>query len=252
MSKKYAKHSLDDSEKTILGVNGTGSGHLDHLTQTEQKLLELMDKPMDDLPPLIVREGKGVIWPNTFNCIQGKTGAHKSRLVETFCGVLLGGQNLLGFRKYNQKQQFNLLYIDTERNIKYQLPYALKNIRMLSGKTGVIPGFHPTSLIQVPREKRFDAVKEFITYYQKPSENHTVIVIDVIPDVVIDFNDPGESQLFIDHVNENINQQKTVLLQQLHVFGSELNNMENWESFLPNPSFLNTAAAGHNCFIFLR
>ena len=80
--------------------------------------------------PLILRENVGIIFPNTINIIQGKAGVHKSRLTEDLCSLLISNSNSnqLGFSKLNNSIEIKALYVDTERNLKDQFPFALQKI----------------------------------------------------------------------------------------------------------------------------
>ncbi len=80
---------------------------------------------------IISRKCVPILFPNTINLIQGQAGSYKSRFAELFMSVLLkllSCENpLLGFES-NQEIDYTGVFVDTERNLTEQLPYALQQI----------------------------------------------------------------------------------------------------------------------------
>lgn len=170
--------------------------------------------------PIIERENEGIIYPNTINIIQGKSGVHKSRLAENICSSILtrdGMAEFLGFRS-NNSRTYSLLYIDTERNIRDQYPYALQKIIENSGypKTFIPNNFDFISMIDVPRLERFESLKEYLYQYRKTNNDHLVVIIDVITDCMQNFNDAAETMKIIDLLNVMINESDVTFICLIH------------------------------------
>ncbi len=170
--------------------------------------------------PIISREEVGIIYPNTINIIQGKSGVHKSRLVENLCCVFLSkisGKSFLGFSA-NCSEKYTVLYVDTERNQKDQYPYALQKIILNSGYSvnEEIKNFDFISLIEITREARFDALKEYLEKMRRTISDHIVIVLDVLTDIIKNFNDPNESMKLIDLMNMMINSSNVTFIGIIH------------------------------------
>lgn len=179
--------------------------------------------PVTFSKPLIEREGQGIIYPRTINVVQGKTGVHKSRLVEEFCSVLLapsgGGQCPLGYRRRSfDRGKLTVLYVDTERNVNDQFPYAIQQIKRKSGHSieDDVSGFDFISLIGVSREDRFSALKEYLADLRQRTNDHLFIVLDVITDCLSNFNDAAESMRLTDLMNGLINEHDVTFLCVIH------------------------------------
>lgn len=183
--------------------------------------VKIKDKIQFDLL-LIEREEQGVIYPNAINVIQGKAGCHKSRLVEHFLALLMsegGASNKLGYiRPYYAYDHFYLLYVDTERNIKDQFPYALKQILKQAGHSSKNKPEHFDflSLISVNRDKRLSILKFYINNLRKVIKSPIVIVLDVLTDCLGNFNDPRESLQLIDYMNWLINYYDITFIAVIH------------------------------------
>lgn len=194
--------------------------NLEKIYSVNQYLKQHIGKPVVFSNPIISRNERGIIYPNTINVIQGKSGVHKSRLVETFCSCLLNrelGRDFLGY-KTSSLQQYSVLYVDTERNYKDQYLYALQQIKKKAG-FGIeteLPNFDFISLIEIPREARFDTLKNYLEEFRSRFSTHIFIVLDVITDCLLNFNDPKESMKLTDLLNVMINRYDVTFLCVIH------------------------------------
>ncbi len=209
---------MDDIKKERSSL--TLSANYKIIQESRKRLKESIKRSIIFAKPIISREGIGVIYPNTINVIQGKSGVHKSRLVENICCSLLTkspGQSFLGFTA-NCNENFTVLYVDTERNHTDQYPFALQKIVINSGYPvdSEIPNFDFISLIEVNREERFESLKEYLNKLRKNLNHHIVIVLDVLTDIIKNFNDPNESLKLIDLMNVMINNFNVTFIGIIH------------------------------------
>ncbi|WP_247233366.1 hypothetical protein [Telluribacter sp. SYSU D00476] len=175
--------------------------------------------------PIIRRGADPVIFPNTINVIQGKAGVHKSRLAEVLSSCFLlrdpltGDETqLLGFAK-NFTRDFRVLYVDTERNLKEQLPYALQSIQLKAGYSieEQPEQFDFISLLDIERRQRFYALQEYLDFTREQHpDRHIFIVLDVITDCIRDFNRTEDSMQLLDLMNLYINQYDVTFLALIH------------------------------------
>lgn len=174
--------------------------------------------------PHLTLNGSGLVFPNSIVIIQGKTGVHKSRLVESIVSCLLasdeaGDGNFLGFRRVSGAKRFRVVYVDTERNENDQLPYAIQQINRMSGHEvrEMVPGLASFSLIDVPREQRHLALQLYLQGVAVDDAGlHTVVVLDVITDCVANFNDPRDSMGLTDFLNQQISQRSVTFICVIH------------------------------------
>ncbi len=171
--------------------------------------------------PIIEREYQGIVYRNTINVLQGKAGVHKSRLMEIFCSCILAhkpSDNFVGFSKFDLHEDYTLLYVDTERNTKDQFPFALQKIIRKAGFSldDQPENFDFISLIEVARENRLEVLQQYIDKLRETNSGHIIIVLDVITDLISNFNDPRESMKLIDYMNSLINTQNVTFLCIIH------------------------------------
>lgn len=186
--------------------------HLAGLLAGERRIAELSKLPIVGVLPFIRQYEEPIFFSRTLNLIQGQTGAHKSRMGELISAVLIAQGipqcDTLGFHRSNElPQDYTLVYVDTERNLASEFPAAVQRIKEWAGfaRTDNVPHFRYISLQGIGRAERFEALTEFLQYARHTIENHIVVVIDVLSDCVNDFNDPKDSLLLSDMLNQAIN-----------------------------------------------
>lgn len=195
---------------------------LTSVKQTQKDLRIRKEKEIVFSSSIIYQFGKPLIHPNTINVIQGKAGQHKSRLAETVCARLLSTPDctntLLQFSR-NEFQPFYLLYVDTERNLKEQFPYALQQIQT---KAGFSISDHPDnfdyiSLLNIARHERYQVLDDYLKHLRETTtDKHLFVVLDVASDCVSDFNQVGVSMQLIDMMNVTINEYDVTFLCIIH------------------------------------
>jgi hypothetical protein len=216
------------------------STNLKTVLATREKLKEIKASEIRFSQPVLKQGENAVIFPHTINVIQGQAGVHKSRLAENICAAFLklnGSQNeLLGFNRHSFTANHTVVYVDTERNLTEQLPYALQSIQI---KAGYNRDDHPSnfeyiSLLQISRKERFAALNEYLNHIKKSTNNPLFIVLDVSTDCIEDFNKTEKSMELIDLMNMAINEHNVIFLCLIHEnpksdkarghFGTELMN----------------------------
>lgn len=225
-----------EAEKMASG----GSPNLQKLLATHEKLKELKASNIKFSRPIMLQRDKPVIFPHTINVIQGQAGVHKSRLAENLCSAFMRNRNceneLLGFKRDNYDTTHTVVYVDTERNLSEQLPFALQSIQIKAGyeKTEHPICFDYISLLEISRKERFSALNEYLDRLRKTLDTPLFIVLDVSTDCIEDFNKTSDSMELIDLMNIAINEHNVVFLCLIHEnpksdkarghFGTELMN----------------------------
>lgn len=214
--------------------------NLKTILATSDKLKEIKSSEIKFSEPIIMQQGNAVIFPHTINVIQGQAGVHKSRLAEMICSAFLKRHNcqneLLGYKRKDYDTTLDVIYVDTERNLSEQLPFALQSIQM---KAGFEREDHPDcfkyiSLLQINRKERFSALNEYLNYIRTTANRPMFIVLDVSTDCIEDFNKTDKSMELIDLMNIAINEHNVIFLCLIHEnpksdkarghFGTELMN----------------------------
>jgi hypothetical protein len=197
------------------------TSNLQKVLKTKEKLKENKAKTIIFSKPILTQNELPVFFPNTINVIQGKKGQHKSRIAEYVCSVLLKKagyeKEILNFQADPDKA-FSICFIDTERNISEQLPYALQQIQLRAGYriTDDPDNFEYISLLEIDRKFRFDTDRLFLEHLRITYKNHIFIVLDVLTDCVENFNDPKDSLKLIDLMNMTINEYNVTFLCIIH------------------------------------
>ncbi len=231
---------IKQTEESQAQTQNQISKELKIILATRDKLKTLKETEISFSDPVLRQGDNPVIFPHTINVIQGQAGVHKSRLAETICAALLKRDEceneLLGFERVGPNATHTVVYVDTERNLSEQLPYALQSIQMKAGyKREDHPvGFEYVSLLQINRKDRFVALTEYLTYIRKTVNNPLFVVLDVSTDCIEDFNKTDKSMELIDLMNMAINEHNVIFLCIIHEnprsdkarghFGTELMN----------------------------
>lgn len=216
------------------------SNNLITVLATREKLRKLKANEIKFSQPVLRQGENAVIFPHTINVIQGQAGVHKSRLAENICAAFLKQHNccneLLGFNRINFDATHTVVYVDTERNLSEQLPYALQSIQIKAGfeRTDHPSNFEYISLLEINRKERFAVLNEYLNHIKKSTANPLFIVLDVSTDCIEDFNKTDKSMELIDLMNIAINEHNVIFLCLIHEnpksdkarghFGTELMN----------------------------
>jgi hypothetical protein len=216
------------------------SENLKTVLETSNKLKMMKSNDIKFSEPILKQGDNAVIFPHTINVIQGQAGVHKSRLAENICAAFLKlhscNNELLGFNRSNFDATHTVVYVDTERNLSEQLPYALQSIQIKAGysKTEHPAIFQYISLLQINRKHRFEVLNEYLNHIKKTINTPLFIVLDVSTDCIEDFNKTDKSMELIDLMNIAINEHNVIFLCLIHEnpksdkarghFGTELMN----------------------------
>jgi hypothetical protein len=216
------------------------SDELQMVLKLSADLRELKKSDITFANPILKQSEFPVFFPRTINVIQGQTGTHKSRLAEIICSSLLRlpecNNDLLEFNQVGESS-YKVIYVDTERNHKEQLPHSLQKIQCMAGykKEEEPSNFDFISLVTIPRKERFDVLVQYLNYvrYTSPKEP-LFVVLDVSTDCIEDFNRSDKSMELIDEMNMAINEYDVIFLCIIHEnpgtnkarghFGTELLN----------------------------
>lgn len=228
---------IEDAEKH---KQSTFSENLRKVLATRERLRAAKVADIRFSDPILKHNDNPVIFPHTINVIQGQAGVHKSRLAESMCAALLKLPNceneLLGFSRTCFDAVFTVVYVDTERNLSEQLPYALQSLQIKAGyrKTDHPVTFEYISLLEINRKERFKALNEYLEYIKQKISTPLFVVLDVSTDCIEDFNQTSASMELIDLMNIAINEHNVIFLCLIHEnpksdkarghFGTELMN----------------------------
>jgi len=191
------------------------------ILDSEQKLRERMKEKISFVQPIIKHDENDLFYPNSLNVIQGKMGSHKSRFVGDVASLLLHKDitpRISGMSRVALYNRPLVCYIDTERNHKDQFPYAMQQIKLRAGYTleDELLKFRFNSFIDVPRKDRQQALKQLVEHMRLITEDHLVFIIDVMTDLLEDFNQVTETYEFIDYLNVLINQYEITFFLVIH------------------------------------
>src|ERR1039458_7966868 len=219
---KSKKKKYTSMKATKKQMEEESNPYLATVLQTQLELRRIKSKEISFSSPIIYQFEKPLIYRNTLNVIQGKAGQHKSRLAETICSAILRfsecDNDLLQFEK-NSEIPFSVLYVDTERNLKEQFPYAIQEIERKSGfaKSENPENFYYISLLNIDRQARYQTLNDYLEHLRgKITQQHLFIVLDVATDCISNFNHVDDSLKLIDMINISINNYDTTFLCIIH------------------------------------
>lgn len=205
------------------------------LNNTKKKIDKISKSTIEFGEPILYRLNEKVIFPNSITVIQGKSGVHKSRLVQHLCSTFISDKSksvfendLLGFK--TNKSAF-VVYIDTERSVSEQFPAAIQDIKLNANYKieDEVESLDFYSVIEINRKLRTKAIEAIIEQIKTKTDRHIVAVLDVTTDLIGDFNSVDDSMALIDFMNECINEFDISFIVLIH----------------ENPGFQTEKARGH-------
>ncbi|MBD2752025.1 hypothetical protein [Spirosoma validum] len=195
---------------------------LTRLLDKEKFIAVSATQPVVFSPPLISRDETGVVGRGTVNIIQGAFGSHKSRLAELLAALMLtinegNDPQFLGFKRASL-ERFCICYVDTERNLTEELPFAIQGIKLRAGYllNDTPDQFRFTSIKGEERRNRFKAIETFIHHVREQTTLHLFCLIDVVTDAIGDFNDPKESMKLFDFLGNLCDNYNATFLLVIH------------------------------------
>jgi hypothetical protein len=240
---KFPKATKTKPEPATPETKPEQSSAMAELLRVRQIIANNKASKIEFQKPVIVRgeNADGVIMPRTINVIQAKTARFKSTLMQILASAVLKKQghkpqnDHLGFQLSDLAQgKAALLYCDTERNIFDQFPAALQSIQKHAGYeyNEELENFDYISLLSIAREARLPVFVEYLEQTRKKHKEagrHLFVVLDVITDLILSFNDVKESMQVVDLLNSSINHHDITFFAVIH----------------ENPSGDNSKARGH-------
>lgn len=219
---------LEDAiqEKIDASIENTGSdipNQLQVLFERSQEIRKVKDQEINFQSPLMSLAGVGLIYPGTINIIQGKSGVHKSHLAQFFSSIAISLDSELGdplsIQRINQ-DPLPIVYIDTERNQKEQFPLAIQQILELSGyeiKDNPVE-LEFFSFLNVQRKERKEKLKELLVFIcsKRDTDKPLIVILDVITDLMSDFNNVEDSLDLVDHLNQLSNDLGITFIVVIH------------------------------------
>jgi len=192
-------------------------------TMKEARLIrKRVEAPIEFMPALVMHKGEPSIFPNTISLIQGQSGVHKSGLAQLICACLIKNPNstncLLDFEVNDKIKDIHVLYIDTERNLADQFPYAMQKILLQAGYpiSDIPSNLHFLSFLSAPRKERPDFLNLWLSYHTSKKLGQLVVILDVSTDFIKDFNDVNDTMELIDLMNIMINHHKVTFICVIH------------------------------------
>jgi hypothetical protein len=216
-------HLNPDTDLNQIFQKTNTSNFLGQLLMVEERLREKIKEKLIAPDPLVTQANIPIFFPNSIMVIQGQSGVHKSRVAENICSTLIMHSTQVSYLGYHrfQEKPCHIIFADTERNLNYQFPAAIQKMYSMAGfypnDVKPVPEyFHFTSLIEVERHNRFEALESYIKYKRSIIDGSLVVILDVITDCVPDFNRPDGSLKLIDMMNKMINEADCSFICVIH------------------------------------
>jgi len=206
-------------EAEIEEIENTNGSALKQYFEISEKIQEKSKEKIEFLQPIITINEIPLLYPNSILVVQGSKGVHKSRFVETVASALLNktDESIIGLKISNK--DFYVCYLDSERNLKDQLPFAVQKIKTRAGyQLNEFPdNFFCSSFLTVSRDKR---LKDFIALIEeirkKAWNQHLILILDILTDFITSFNNVFGSLSLTDYLNFLINQFDCSIIGIIH------------------------------------
>lgn len=190
--------------------------------ESAKMIWEYLEKDIPLPKPLLRYLMEPAIFRNCLTLLQGKTGTHKTRILCNLVTLLLSkdaNMEICGFSK-DEVEAIHVLYIDTERDTRYQILNTMKKMKADIGvsKKEFEKQFSILPLVEVSRTARISVIESKIEDLRGkiPKSDLLVVVIDVFTDLVDDFNDVKETNKICDLLNLMINRYNVTVIGIIH------------------------------------
>ncbi|MCP9762968.1 AAA family ATPase [Lacihabitans soyangensis] len=180
--------------------NPTTEENFDTLSKTENKIREFIANGLPLSEPLLYIDNLPLFRRGNLYSIQGQKGSHKSRIASKIATAIIKGSTTpdsIGLWA-NPNNDVTVAYINTEMNDLEEFAPIVDKIQRDTGLDVHSKKFRFTSIVETSRLSRFNAILGFIQRIYEESGNHTVVFIDVITDLVSDFNNVSETNSALD------------------------------------------------------
>jgi hypothetical protein len=190
------------------------------ISVSRELIWSLVDTEIENPCALFSFNSEPLIFENSLILVQGKQGSHKSRITAALASLALSGfQNieLMGF-KFESFETYKVIYVDTERNNKQQIPLMIKQIMKETNldKNELRKVFEVVPLNEINRDMRLKAVNEEFKLFRAEKKNKVIIIMDVISDFISDFNNLIQTNTLVDLLNSGINVSEITFILVLH------------------------------------
>ncbi len=183
--------------------------------------------------PILLIDEQPLIYPRTINVIQGRSGTHKSRIAEAIAAsflnkahslkLLTNGKVIFELERSEVSNNYRVIYIDTERDQDELLPETVRSIKRWNhtlDDKDFNDAFTLTSILTISRENRLKALSEYLQRESakigKDQSTKLIVVLDVISDFLLNFNDLDSSNELLDILNNLINSYGVTFICVIH------------------------------------
>lgn len=203
------------------------------MDEISRSIVEIAINGREKTKPILLIDGEPLIFPRTINVIQGKKGSHKSRLAEVlsasfirkapYIDILSNLIKPLEFTRLDYSTDYKVIYIDTERDKVEQLPDSFQSIKTLSQMSDINEfreAFTITSVLTFRRNSRVEALRDYLIKefenVSKEEPTNYVVVLDVVSDFMLNFNDIESTYGLMDLLIEWIDQYGVTFICTIH------------------------------------
>ncbi len=170
------------------------------LLKSQSIINSLVDSVIEDDIPILTIDDVHFLWQGSITVIKGGIGQHKSRLAETMIFRLLeAGKKIYLF--------------DSERRMTKDLPRIKANMKRYTKNW---ENLRILSFQNVPRQFRKKALIEYMEENSGDVSN-SIIIIDILLDVMNDSNSLSESNILFDVLNSTMNVYNFSIVVVIHV-----------------------------------
>jgi len=184
-----------------------------------KKITSLIIKGVNFPTPILTFDNEPFIFPYTVNLIQGGSGTNKSYFASHIASAFLNvnREPTLLRMGVNINHTYTVAYLDTERPTRDQFPAAMNQIIKNAGlPENIVPNnFMCGSLKKYRRTERLKRTKEFITKSREKGK-HLILILDVITDCMVSFNDLGETNTLLDELNNITENEEITIIGVIH------------------------------------
>ena len=160
-------------------------------------------------------QGKCIGTIGNYCCINGLPKVGKSTFISALIAsaVLPAGMDHFGMKLYFEKNRNKIAFFDTESSL-YDFYRVIERIKLFSGTNEYL---HPNIDAFNTREDNPKKIREMIYQYLKETPDCSILIVDGLLDLCLNYNDEIESRLLVNYFKRITKEFNILMIGVLHL-----------------------------------
>jgi len=207
-----------ESEVEAVVVKKIVSVPISELQAKENYIRDALIKGFVKSKPMLLLNDIPIIYKGTRVSIQGQKGSFKTSLARKIVVAVLKNDRTIdsiGLSK-DLVDEIIAIYVNSEMAELEEFSQIVQKICIESGISLRDNRFRFTSIQGVKRNQRLKEISNYLVEIRKTTNSHIFLVLDVVTDLILDFNSVFETYEVIDELDKFCRDYNCTILQIIH------------------------------------